>query len=720
MPKRFYSKIRLLPLFLACGIFFAFLPTARAQYQIETWTTDKGLPQNTVNSITQTADGYLWLATLDGLVRFDGVKFKIFNKNNSPGIESNRFTRVLTDRHDTLWVSNERGSMTRFQNGVFQDFVLNGQLNRKILNSVLDKNGNLVVFSESGISQWNGEAFEPYVPIAGENNESIILWGKNGDFWYSIAKSLYRFKDGDLIDIPLPPSERNATIRNIFEDSRGRIWIGTLNGGMLLVENEKVISYETEKNLQLYDAAVVHEDREGNLWAISIKGAAIISPDGKISRLTKEQGLSDDPLSCVFEDVEGNIWLGTVLKGVNRLNRQNIEFYSMNDGRNTPTIYPIFQDRNDVIWTGGILTRYEAGRFTLITGNERRLTAVTSIDQDRSGRLWFGTWNGIFTIENNQITNFAELQDFNIQAGLQANIFDIHEARDGTMWFASQIGIYRYRKGETEPIKRFTTSDGLPSNDVKIIHEAADGTLWFGTYGGLVKYENGQFISITKENGLSSNLVRSLYEDKENVLWIGSYDGGLTRLKDGKFTRYTSNDGLFNDGVFQILEDERGNLWMSCNRGIYRVSKQQLNDFADGKIKQIESIALGKADGLLETECNGGQQPSGIRARDGKFWFPTQGGIAVINPNAVKINQFAPPVIIESALIDGENVELNKEIEIAAGKNNLEIAYTGLSFIKSEFVKFRYRLEGLQSDWVEAENRRTAYFSYLPPGEYTF
>ena len=259
------------------------------------------------------------------------------------------------------------------------------------------------------------------------------------------------------------------------------------------------------------------------------------------------------------------------------------------------------------------------------------------------------------------------------------------------------------------------------SDDVKIIHESVDGTLWIGTYGGLSRFKDNVFTSFTANDGLASNQVRSIYEDAENVLWIGSYDGGLTRLKDGKFTRYTSNDGLFNDGVFQILEDERGNLWMSSNRGIYRVAKQQLNDFAEGKISRVESIALGKADGLLETECNGGQQPAGTKTRDGKLWFPTQHGVAVIDPKEIKSNPFAPPVIIESIKIDNELLESQQStIKIAPGKNNLEIAYTGLSFVKSEFVKFRYRLAGQDADWVEAGNRRTAYYSYLPPGDYKF
>jgi hypothetical protein len=268
---------------------------------------------------------------------------------------------------------------------------------------------------------------------------------------------------------------------------------------------------------------------------------------------------------------------------------------------------------------------------------------------------------------------------------------------------------------------RFTKAqNNLVSDDVKVIHESADNTIWFGTYGGLSRYRDGVFTNYTTDDGLASNQVRSLYEDAENVLWVGSYDGGLTRFKDGKFTRYTIADGLFNDGVFQILEDSFRNLWMSSNRGIYRVAKSQLDDFADGKISRIESIAYDKSDGLLETECNGGQQPAGAKMRDGKLWFPTQGGVAVIDPETIKANPVAPPVTIEAAKIDGTNVVLKDEIEIAPGKNNLEISYTGLSFIKPEFVRFRYQLKGQDETWVEAGNRRTAYYPCLPQGEYVF
>lgn len=684
---------------------------AQERYQIETWTTDRGLPQNTVHSIVQTADSYLWLATLDGLVRFDGVRFRIFNKNNTPGLGSNRFTRSLVDKHNDLWVGTEVGSITRYHNGSFQDFPINRDTTRPIWNIALDRDGELLVLGEDGIVRWNGNAFEPFRAIATENQSSILLWGKDGRFWYSVNKTLYGSANGKLKTFELPPSERNSTISSLFEDSRGRVWVATANVGLFVLEHDSLKPFTFPGDPLIADAAIRVEDHDGNLWGVSGRGAVVIAPNGTSTVLTNKEGLSDNSLTSVFADIEGNVWIGTYLKGLNRLNRQSIRFYTTQDGLGANTVYPIFQDRDDSVWLGGMLTQYAGGIFRQITGPERYLKAVTSIEQDRSGRMWFGYWGGVFFRENGAVSEFTDT------LGVHGGYLDIHQDRHGAIWFASDKGLFRWAENK---VTLFTSNDGLPGNDVKVIMESRDGTLWFGTYGGLAKFANGKFTPFTAADGLASNLVRSLYEDADGVIWIGSYDGGLTRLKEGKFTRFTSREGLFNDGVFQILEDSRRNLWMSCNRGIYRVAKQQLNDFAEGKVARIESIALGKADGLLETECNGGQQPSGIRARDGKLWFPTQGGVAVIDPESIRTNPLPPPVLIESAQIDGQTVKIDQPIQVEPGKNNLEIAYTGLSFIKPEFVKFRYRLDGLQTDWVEAGSRRVAYFSYLPPGTYTF
>jgi signal transduction histidine kinase len=293
----------------------------------------------------------------------------------------------------------------------------------------------------------------------------------------------------------------------------------------------------------------------------------------------------------------------------------------------------------------------------------------------------------------------------------------IYEDRTGTIWLGTRGGLYSL-KGEE--MKRYSTTDGLAGDDIKDILEDENGDLWIATYGGLSRWRSGRFDSFTSKDGLPSPYVRTLFSDGRGTLWIGTYDSGLSRFRDGKFVNYTTAEGLFSNGVFRILDDGLGNFWMSCNRGIFRVSKEQLEEFAAGKLRRVTSIAFGKDEGLVSTECNGGQQPAGIRSHDGKLWFPTQGGIAVIDPNQITSNPNPPPVVIEEALVDRSSVALSSQLQIGPGQENLEIRYAGLSFINAQHMAFRYRMEGLENDWIEAGTRRSVQYSHLAPGRYTF
>jgi signal transduction histidine kinase len=290
-------------------------------------------------------------------------------------------------------------------------------------------------------------------------------------------------------------------------------------------------------------------------------------------------------------------------------------------------------------------------------------------------------------------------------------------------------------------LTNFTTADGLAGNDVKVIIERTSGRAVDWNLRRLDALENGRLTSWREADGLPSRTVRALYEDADGSLWIGSYDGGLARFKDGKFTSYTTKTGLPNDGAFQILEDDNGNFWISSNRGIYRVNRDELNGFADGRIARVNAISYGKADGMLNAECNGGRSPAGVRARDGRLWFPTQDGAAVIDPRGIEVNPQPPPVVIETVKVDNElseppadalnaadlNVNENpsatadgSDITINPNQQNFEVSYTALSFINSENLRFKYKLEGLDKEWIDAGTRRLAYFSHVPPGEYTF
>ena len=294
----------------------------------------------------------------------------------------------------------------------------------------------------------------------------------------------------------------------------------------------------------------------------------------------------------------------------------------------------------------------------------------------------------------------------------------ILQDRTGAIWLGTQNGLVRHQDGASTLL---TTRDGLAANDVRVIVESKTaGRIWIGGPGGLTRWQDGRLTGWTEDDGLPSRIVRAVHEDDDGVLWIGTYDSGLVRLEQGRFTHYTTRNGLFNDGVFQILEDGRGNLWMSSNRGISRVRKQELDELAAGRRREVSSIAYGRGDGMLNVECNGGAWPAGIEARDGTLWFPTQDGVAVIDPAAVSTNPRPPPVVIESFLLDREPVvpvPFDRPLRIAPGRGTFEIGYTSLSFVNPEHVRFRYRLTGLDDDWIDARNRRTAYYSHVPPGQ---
>jgi signal transduction histidine kinase/streptogramin lyase len=326
--------------------------------------------------------------------------------------------------------------------------------------------------------------------------------------------------------------------------------------------------------------------------------------------------------------------------------------------------------------------------------------------------LWIATHTGVQTFEQGRFTP-SKAQ----YAPGQSGINFIFQDRMGAMWFGTDQGLFRYHNGHEQ---YFTVREGAPGEVMRSIIDAAEGGVWVGCYGGLMRWRDGKITTWTEQNGLPGNAVRALYEDQDGALWIGTYDSGLGRFKDGKFTRYTTRDGLFNDGAFQILEDAYGYLWMSSNRGIYRVRKQELNEFAAGVRHDITSIAFGKNDGMRNVECNGGLWPAGVRSRDGLMWFPTQDGVAVIDPASVTTNQQPPPVLIEAVLQDREPIPFRDEVRLRPGQGNLEIQYTALSFANAAFSRFKYKLEGLDGDWVDAGTRRAAFFSYLPPGDYTF
>ncbi|HEU4388978.1 MAG TPA: two-component regulator propeller domain-containing protein [Blastocatellia bacterium] len=710
--RRIFSPVKHLPRVVAICVFLSCIASSRAvaQYRFDVLNTSNGLPQNTVRGILQTRDGMLWFATLDGLVRYNGARFEVFDKGNSKGINTNRFQSLYEDVDGALWISTADGGLTHYANGRFRTYTIDDGLPANIVYAVrraLD--GELLVATTGGLARLQGERFESMSANDSGIAAHLAIQGPSGDAWYCTGETLQRIRGGRITSYTIPSG--NSTFFPLYEDRQGRVWLRNLgiHGQLWMLKDEVMTQFSTRDGLPDVNLRPICEDREGTMWFSSTGGLTRLK-DGRFTTYTTKDGLSSNWIVSVMEDREGTLWIGTEDRGVMRMTRKVITTISEKDGLRGKIVYPIIEDRSGSIWVGSLgVNRIKDGKLSYYPLN---FATISSLHEDREGRLWIGHVGGLFRFQDEEFT-----ADKQMKRGEPLAIF---QDSKGAFWFGFSGGLSRYHNGE---VKNFSEKDGLQGL-VQPIYEDRQGRIWIGGYGGLAQYVDdgatARLVFLTEKDGLSSNRVRAIYEDTDGVLWVGTYDGGLNRYKDGRFTSYTTKEGMFSNGVFAILEDRRANFWMSSNQGIHRVSKQQLNDFADGKIKKISSVSYGLADGMLNTECNGGRQPSAIKTRDGRLWFPTFDGVAVVDPEVMPFNVQPPPVVIETILLDREEVDVGSPVEIRPGQDNLEIRYAGLSFIKPEHMQFKYRLEGLDDDWIDAGNRRVAYFTHLPAGGFVF
>jgi signal transduction histidine kinase/streptogramin lyase len=691
-------------------IFVSSAFAAPIQYHIDSWTTENGLSQNVIRDMCQTPDGYLWLVTLDGLVRFDGVRFVVFNRSNTAGIEGNRFMSLYCAANGDLWAGSEYSGITRYSHGRFTTYMLKQGLSASDVPDVIgDDAGHIWALAHTSIVEWNGTGFQLTELPPQLSGCKYYSNGRSG-FWCIQGDSLHLFVRGKDRSYSLPPSWPSGTHVAVGEDVSGVLWLADDNGRFAkLIHGIWSTVLRAGKNSD--EPTSTYLDPHGVPWTLSIGSdaggfltQAVSVPSGGQQRRIA--------FNTFLEDREGSIWLTTDGQGLYRLRPQTILSLSKEEGLPDRNIYPIYQDREGAIWIGtwnGGLARFSEGEFSAVPLTPSR---ISSIFEDRDGALWVATTAGLYKRDRGHFEAVSNTL-LDSASGVRA----IDQDSDGALWFGTSHGVVRFKDGNWSML---TMKDGLATDDVRVLINGRTGNLWIGGYGGLTSFDHGHFKAWNDATGLPNNTIRSLYEDSEGVLWIGTYDSGLVRLDGGRLTRFTVREGLFSNGAFQILEDGRGYLWMSCNRGIYRIAKSELNEFAMGKRSVVFSTVYGKGEGMRNAECNGGLSPAGVRARDGKLWFPTQDGVAVVDPLTVTANPLPPPVVIESVSLDREPQPVDRSVRVPPGSENLDIDYTALSFLDSEHIRFRYKLDGLDRDWVEAGTRRTAYYSHLPPGDYTF
>ena len=700
---------------LCLTIVISFPPLVSTQSRFDSWTTENGLPQNSIRDILQSRDGYLWLATEGGLVRFDGARFVVFDRS-VPGIESQRIGALREDRHGTLWAATTDGKLIQYQGGHFTTYgrknglPMAGEPGAGVARIEEDDEGRLWVTWIGAVTRLAGTHIRNFVPgdfaMPDPPNRHLYL----DVWWRQDSAAVHVFARGRVHSYPLPAAMAAAAVKGINTDARGTLWIRTAGAGVLSASDGRVERFTVRDGLPSNAPdGLFHGDGSRGIWFFE-------PGTGTIYRIRER---AHERVGIVlgrsfYVDREGSTWIGTSGNGLHRLRDNLFTLYTEREGLALDRTYPILQDRSGAIWIGsdGGLTRYFDRRFTAYGAADGLPSGhIAFIYEDRTGRLWVGTDAGLAYRNGTHFTRYTA--DTELAGG---SVSTMHEDSHGTLWIGTRTGLVK-RDGDRST--RYTRADGLTHDGVTALFEDRSGGMWIGTYQGVARLRDGVFTSFGEPQGFVGNDVRAFHQDADGHLWIGTYDGGLYRVVDDRLTRYTRNEGLHDNGVFQILEDASGYFWMGSNRGLSRVSRTELNEVAAGRRRAVTPVLFGVQDGLGSIEFNGGRQPSALKAADGRLWFPTMAGVAVVDPSTIRTVP-APRPIIEEIRVAGEARDPQQQLTVPPDAAGFEIVYTAPTFVKPGQVRFRYRMAGLSEAWVDAGDRRSVTFNRVPPGNYTF
>lgn len=686
-------------------------PPAVAQYRVTTWTTEHGLPQSSVNAIAQTPDGFIWVATLGGLARFDGRTFRTFDTTTNPELPHTRFGGLVVDGAGQLWVTLQTREVMRFAGDRFQVMGEADGVPAAFVDRMYLQHGRIRLDTARGSVIWQGGRFadEPGGPP--EDARHLTFAGVssgNGARWYrDTAGKAYRFEDSRLtrtIDLPG---------RWAFEDRSGRVWALSIGGALVSLDGGTLRTHGIPAGQLGLETLAPVEDPDGTLWFFSTLGLVRFR-DNRFTSYTTADGLPDNYLRAIMKDREGTHWVGTNT-GLSRLIEQSITSFTAEDGLAADNTYPVLEDRDGTIWIGGWpgLTTYQNGRFAAVSlpGVNGRTLNVLSLMEDRGGAVWVGTMGaGIIKITSGRVEVIAGSQVLEM-----AHV--IYQSRGSDIWVGTSGGLARYRDGTFTRLRR---TDGNHGGETGVVFEDSKGTVWVGNMAGLARVVDNVVVQVGDDNGFTGKRVRAIYEDASGTLWFGTYDTGLFRYRDGRFLRFTVREGLPTNGAFRIIEDEQARFWISSNVGIYRVDRAALDAVAEGRERMTPAVLYGRDDGMASQEANGLGQPSGLRARDGRIWFPTQRGVAILDPASMKQNTAPPPVALLDVSVGGFPTAARDRIEIRSGSREFQVRYAALTFIRPELARFKYRMEGLDADWVDAGTDRTVRYADLPFGTFRF
>jgi ligand-binding sensor domain-containing protein len=692
---------------------------AISQFPHDRWGSENGFPGGTIYAITQTSDGYLWLGTEKGLVRFDGLNFQLFQHGNTPALPAGPVLGLLADTDGNLWIRLQNPSIIRYRKGKFEDVLTKlGRIEPRITSMSSGKNNEVLLSTfENGILRYDGENLNAVAAKAdlsrslvismaetpaGEiwlgtrdaglirlNNQEFtvitenlpdlkincLLPIENGELLIGTDKGIVRWDGRRLTDNGMPPELNQVQILTIIKDRDSNIWIGTDRFGLLRLNQDGIASLDNVNQTKSGAITALFEDREGNLWAGSDEGIERFR-DSAFATFTASEGLNTDKNGAIYADSENRLWLAPLTGGLTRFDKNRAENVTV-DGLAQDIVYSITGgDRND-LWIGR-----QRGGLTHLTFDGSAIAAKT-----------FTTKDGL----------------------AQDSVYTVYRSLDGSIWAGTLSGgVSRLRDGK---FTNSTTANGLAANAVTAIAESSDqSTMWFATPNGLNSLSNGIWKTFNTENGLPSENIISLFADSSGFLWIGTAKGLAYIGLSGQIKILPETPGFLSESVLGLAEDKNGWLWMATTNHVVRVNRQKLLNNSPGDEDFSE---YGIADGLRSVE---GVKRSRSVVADafGRVWFSLKRGVSMVDTKRLKSVSIPALVQIQSISVDGKLLELNDGVRISSAMQRLNFTYAGLSLSIPERVKFRYRLEGFDKDWSDATDAREAVYTNLSPGSYNF
>jgi len=694
-------------------------------YVVEFWRTEQGLPHNTVNAILQTSDGYLYVGTAAGLARFDGLKFTLIGAETELG--NARVTALLEDRSGVLWVGTQGSGVFTLQHGVMNRLsVESGLVDNAVTSLAQDASGTVWIGTQRGLNRWRDAKLDTFVSDqlrAGDGVVSLSVGGSKA-LWITTRSQVFRMRDGRVEPFRVQNGlqEGDAELPGAYEDKRGNLWTFSETYLLNLSQDKRYNAFSTLDPTSSR-AWTICEQEDGTFW-IGAGGRGLVRfYNAHFEKVGVREGLDQCDVRALFADHERNLWIGTSGNGLARLRVREWRVFTGTDGLVSSRLTSLAADAGGNYWIGtedAGLARFNGSTFQSFTMGFPFDAAmnIQSVCVDGRGVLWAGTWGrGLLRIDGNRKWRYdtADGLDDDVVLAVAA------DAKSGVIWAGTRSGgVHRIRGGE---VVRYVADDASVGGPVRCLYPSRFGPLMAGfEHGGLTSWDGQRLVLIPTPPTLSSHAVRSILEDQAGRLWVGTAGGGAFCRLGGVWINLNVSHGLPSDSIGQIVQDSAGNYWFGSDTGVFQVDEREMDSFLNGRSSTVTSLLSARGQGGGELKCSEGF-PGAYVSPGGALWFASQGGLLVLDPHNLRVS--APRVRIERVTVNGAvippaQMQRGEPLKLGPGIGSLDFDFTAINFIAPEKTQLRYRMEGLDPDWVQSDVARHAHYSTLRPGRYRF